>query len=105
MGRLAEHMAHLTEEVQSLAEAQHRTEAQLVTLTEIVQRISVDVGRLKGDGLEVRYTLRGVPSITRALRRPVPLSTGELDALLRRGRNPRSALRGGERGDCQGRPG
>lgn len=68
-------VAQLTSQVSRLTE-------QLSTLTEVVQRIGVDVGRLKGDGLEVRYTLRGIPLVTRVLRRPRPLTQGELDALL-----------------------
>jgi hypothetical protein len=72
---LPQEMAQLTSQVSRLTE-------QMVTLTEVVQRVSVDVGRLKGDGLEVRYTLRGIPLVTRVLRRPHPLSQGELDALL-----------------------
>lgn len=82
MGRLTEQMTLVTKEMQGLVEAQRQTETQVAMLTEVAQRISVDIGRLKGDGLEVRYTLRGVPSITRILRRPVPLAAGELDALL-----------------------
>jgi len=46
MGRLAEQMTHVTKETQALAEAQRRTQAQLATLTGIVQRISVDLGHL-----------------------------------------------------------
>jgi hypothetical protein len=72
---LPQDVGRLTENVSRLAE-------QMTTLTEIIQRVSVDVGRLKGDGLEVHYTLRGVPSVTRVLRRPHPLSQEELDTLL-----------------------
>ncbi len=72
----------LTEDVRALAEAQRRTDTQLATLTEIVQRQSVDIGRLKGDGLEMRYLLRGVPSVTRLVRRPHALSPTERDTLL-----------------------
>ncbi len=72
---LPQEMAQLTSQVSRLTE-------QMATLTDIVQRVSVDVGRLKGDGLEVRYTLRGIPLVTRVLRRPHPLSQAELDALL-----------------------
>jgi hypothetical protein len=72
---LPQEMAQLTSQVSRLTE-------QMVMLTEVGQRVSVDVGRLKGDGLEVRYTLRGIPLVTRVLRRPHPLSQGELDALL-----------------------
>ena len=68
-------IANLTEQVGRLTE-------QMATLTEIVQRVSVDVGRLKGDGLEVKYALRGIPSITNLVRRPHTLSPEELDALL-----------------------
>lgn len=75
-------LSTLTEDVRALAEAQRRTNTQLATLTEIVQRQSVDIGRLKGDGLEVRYLLRGVPSVTRLVRRPHALSPTERDILL-----------------------
>lgn len=82
VAQLTEQVAQMTVHMQALAEAQRRTETQLETLTEVVQRVSVDVGRLKGDGLEVRYTLRGVPFITRVMRRPHTLSPEELDAVL-----------------------
>lgn len=75
-------LSTLTEDVRALAEAQRRTDTQLATLTEIVQRQSVDIGRLKGDGLEMRYLLRGVPSVTRLVRRPHALSPTERDTLL-----------------------
>jgi hypothetical protein len=79
---LSEQVTRVTVHLQALAEAQRRTEAQLATLTEIAQRLSMDTGHLKGDGLEVRYALRGVPSITRVVRLPHTLSPEELDALL-----------------------
>ncbi|HEV8715463.1 MAG TPA: hypothetical protein VGX03_21865 [Candidatus Binatia bacterium] len=79
---LTDELLALPQQVTRLTEQVTRLTEQMGTLTEIAQRMSVDVGRLKGDGLEVRYTLRGVPSLTRALRRPVSLSAGELDALL-----------------------
>ena len=72
---LPQQIAKLTEQVGRLTE-------QMATLTEIVQRVSVDVGRLKGDGLEVKYAHRGIPSITNLVRRPRTLSPEELDALL-----------------------
>jgi len=72
---LPQQMARLTEQVSLLSE-------QMAILTEIAQRQTADLARLKGDGLEVHYTLRGVPSLTRAVRRPRPLSQEELDALL-----------------------
>lgn len=79
---LSDELLTLPQDVNRLTENVSRLAEQMTTLTEIVQRISVDVGRLKGDGLEVRYTLRGVPSATRVLRRPHPLSQEELDILL-----------------------
>jgi hypothetical protein len=72
---LPQQMTHLTEQVSRLT-------AQLATLTEVVQRIGVDVGRLKGDGLEVRYVLKSLPSVTRLIRRPHTMSPEELDTLL-----------------------
>ncbi len=72
---LPHEMTQLTSQVSRLTE-------QVGTLTEVLQRVGVDVGRLKGDGLEVRYTLRGIPLVTRVLRRPHPLSQEELDAIL-----------------------
>ncbi len=72
---LPQQMARLTEQVSRLTE-------QIAALTEIAQHQTADLARLKGDGLEVRYTLRGVPSLTRVVRRPRPLSQEELDALL-----------------------
>ena len=72
---LPQQMARLTEQVSRLTE-------QIAALTEIAQHQTADLARLKGDGLEVRYTLRGVPSLTRVVRRPRPLSQEELDALI-----------------------
>lgn len=82
VSRLTEQVTQLTLNMQALVEAQRRTETQLTTLTEIVQRQSIDIGRLKGDGLEVRYFLKGVPSLTRLVRRPHTLSQTERDTLL-----------------------
>lgn len=79
---LSDELLTLPQDVDRLTENVSRLAEQMTTLTEIIQHISVDVGRLKGDGLEVRYTLRGVPSVTRVLRRPHPLSQEELDTLL-----------------------
>jgi len=79
---LSDELLTLPRDVDRLTENVSRLAEQMTTLTEIVQRMSVDVGRLKGDGLEVRYPLRGVPSVTRVLRRPHPLSQEELDTLL-----------------------
>jgi hypothetical protein len=82
VSRLTEQVSQLTLNVQTLVEVQRRTETQLTTLTEIVQRQSVDVGRLKGDSLEVRYFLKGVPLVTRLVRYPHALSPTERDTLL-----------------------
>jgi len=79
---LSDELLTLPQDVGRLTENVSRLAEQMTTLTEIIQRISVDVGRLKGDGLEVRYTLRGIPSVTRVLRRPHPLSQEDLDTLL-----------------------
>lgn len=75
-------VSQLTRDVQALVEAQRRTETQMTTLTEIVQRQSVDLDRLKSDSLEVRYLLKGVPFVTRLVRRPHALSQTERDNLL-----------------------
>src|SRR5438874_9641219 len=64
---LPQQLARLTEQVSRLTE-------QMATLTEITRRQTADLARLKGDGLDVRYILRGVPSLTRVVRRPRPLS-------------------------------
>jgi hypothetical protein len=82
---LTDELLALPQEIAQLTRQVSRLSEQMATLTEIVQRVSVDVGRLKGDGLEERYTLRGVPSITRAVRRPVSLSPEELDTVLEEG--------------------
>jgi hypothetical protein len=79
---LSDELLTLPQDVSRLTANVSRLAEQMTTLTEILQRMSVDVGRLKGDGLEVRYTLRGMPSVTRVLRRPHPLSQEELDTLL-----------------------
>jgi hypothetical protein len=75
-------MTQLGERMAELVRAQERTETQLATLTDIVQRLSVDVGHLKRDGLEARYARKGVPFVSRVLRRPHVLSVEELDTLL-----------------------
>lgn len=80
--RLAEQVGNVSVEIRALVEAQRQTTAQLTTLTEVVQRMGVDVGHLKGDGLEVRYFLKSLPSVTRLIRRPHTLSPEELDTLL-----------------------
>jgi hypothetical protein len=54
----------------------------VATLGDIVQRVVVDVGHLKGDSLEARYARRGLPFITQVVRRPHLLSPEELDTLL-----------------------
>jgi len=72
---LPQQMTRLTEQVSQLTE-------QLATLTEIVQRQTVDLAHLKGDGLEARYARRGLPSLTRVVRQPHVLSPEELDRVL-----------------------
>jgi len=79
---LTDELLALPQEMAQLASQVSRLTEQVITLTEVTQRVSVDIGRLKGDALEVRYTLRGVPLVTRLLRRPRPVSQEELDTLL-----------------------
>jgi len=79
---LSDELLALPQQLARLSEQVSRLTEQMATLTEITQRQTADLARLKGDGLEVRYTLRGVPSLTRVVRRPRPLSLEELDALL-----------------------
>jgi hypothetical protein len=79
---LTDELLSLPQEMAQLVVQVSRFTDQMTTLTEVIQRVSVDVGRLKGDGLEVRYTLRGVPLVTRIVRHPHPLSLEELDTLL-----------------------
>ncbi|MGE0826970.1 MAG: hypothetical protein AB7P18_33180 [Candidatus Binatia bacterium] len=93
---LTDDLLQLPEQVQALVAVQRRTEEQLLaltkhvdglttqvtTLSDIVQRIAVDVGRLKGDSLEIRYARRGLPFMTQVVRRPHLLSPEELDTLL-----------------------
>src|SRR5438309_9528553 len=71
---LPQQMARLTEQVSRLTE-------QIAALTEIAQHQTAELARLKGDGLEVRYTLRGGPSLTRVVRRPRPRALDDVDAL------------------------
>jgi hypothetical protein len=80
--RLTEQVGNVSTEMHALVEAQRQTTTQLSTLTEVVQRIGVDVGRLQGDDLEVRYLLKSLPSVTRLVRRPHSMSPEELDILL-----------------------
>lgn len=86
---LTDDLLRLPEQVQALVAVQRRTEEQLLALTkqvatlgDIVQRVVVDVGRLKGDSLEARYARRGLPFMTQVVRRPHLFSPEELDALL-----------------------
>ena len=93
---LTDDLLQLPKQVQALVAVQRRTEehllvltkhvdgltAQVTTLSDIVQRVAVDVGRLKGDSLEIRYARRGLPFMTQVVRCPHLLSPEELDALL-----------------------
>jgi|SRR5262245_35342393 len=72
----------LTTRMDELAAAQTRTETQLAALTDVVQGLSDGVGTLKGEVLELRYGVRGVPSVGRLLRRSQVLSLGEVYDLL-----------------------
>lgn len=72
-----------TEERQARTEEwQARTETRLDSLTEVVKRLSDDVGTLKGKGLETHYRLHGSPFFGSLLRRPHVLSSEELSDIL-----------------------
>ena len=72
-----------TEEWQARTEKwQAHTETRLDSLTEVVKRLSDDVGTLKGKGLETHYRLHGSPFFGSLLRRPHVLSSEELSDIL-----------------------
>ena len=72
-----------TEEWQARTEEwQAHTETRLDSLTEVVKRLSDDVGTLKGKGLETHYRLHGSPFFGSLLRRPHVLSSEELSDIL-----------------------
>jgi hypothetical protein len=64
----------LTTRMDGLVTAQTRTATQLAALTNVVQGLGDGVGALKGEVLELRYGVRGVPSVGRLLRRSQVLS-------------------------------
>jgi hypothetical protein len=72
----------LTTRIDELATAQTRTATQLAALTDVVHGLSDGVGTLKGEVLELRYGVRGLPSVGRLLRRSQVLSLGEVYDLL-----------------------
>src|SRR5215210_6980558 len=88
---LTDDLLRLPEQVQALVAVQRRTEehfltltkhvdgltAQVTTLSDIMQRVAVDIGRLKGESLEIRYAHRGLPFMTQVVRRPHLLSPEE----------------------------
>ncbi len=80
--RTEEQITALATRVDELAAAQTRTETQLATLTDVVRGLSEEVGALKGEMLELRYGVRGIPSVGRLLRRSQVLSLGEVYDLL-----------------------
>ena len=65
-----------------LAEAQRRTDERLADLIQVVHGLSIDVGELKGDLLEMRYHTHAAAYLGRLFRRVRPLSTTELADLL-----------------------
>ena len=93
---LPDQLAELARQVTRLTEAQARTEewqarteewqahteTRLDSLTEVVKRLSDDVGALKGKGLETHYRLHGSPFFGSLLRRPHVLSSEELSDIL-----------------------
>jgi len=72
----------LTTRMDGLVTAQTRTATQLAALTNVVQGLGDGVGALKGEVLELRYGVRGVPSVGRLLRRSQVLSLREVYDLL-----------------------
>lgn len=100
---LPEHMAALAAQVTTLAEAQRRTEVQLTTLAEAqrrtevqlgalteqvaalaesVQKLTDDVGTLKGKSLEADYRAKGPAYFSCVVRRPHVLTSDELITLV-----------------------
>lgn len=82
-------LAALEEGMVALVEAQRHTNERLAALTEAqrhldmsVQRLIDDVGTIKGKSLEIHYRIYGSPFFGIVLRRPEPLSMGELSDLL-----------------------
>src|SRR3989441_7977904 len=80
--RTDEQITALATRVDELAAAQTRTETQLAAVTDVVQGLSEEVGALKGEMLELRYGVRGIPPVGRLLRRSQVLSLGEVYDLL-----------------------
>src|SRR5438094_3618452 len=75
-------IAGLTTRMEELAASITRTETQLATLTDVMRGLSDELGALKGEMLELRYRVRGVPAVGHLLRRFLVLSPGEVYDLL-----------------------
>lgn len=80
--RTEERLVQIEERQARTEEWQARTETRLDSLTEVVKRLSDDVGTLKGKGLETHYRLHGSPFFGSLLRRPHVLSSEELSDIL-----------------------
>lgn len=80
--RFEERLVQIEERQARTEEWQARTETRLDSLTEVVKRLSDDVGTLKGKGLETHYRLHGSPFFGSLLRRPHVLSSEELSDIL-----------------------
>lgn len=87
--RTEERLGRLEQAVQALAQAQQKTAwelsslaTQISTLADMVQRLAVDVGQIKGTGLEVKYERHAAGYFGRIIRRPHVVSGDELVELL-----------------------
>ena len=86
---LTDELLSLPEHIAALAEAQRRTEVQVAALTDqvtalvqSVQKLTDDVGMLKGKSLEADYRVKGHAYFSRVVRRPHVLTSEELITLV-----------------------
>lgn len=79
---LANGQARLTEQVAELAKGQAQLLEAQRHLAMSIQRLIDDVGTIKGKSLEIHYRIYGSPFFGIVLRRPEPLTMGELTDLL-----------------------
>ena len=86
---LTDELLSLPEHIAALAEAQRRTEVQVAALTdqvtalaESVQKLTDDVGTLKGKSLEADYRVKGPAYFSRVVRRPHVLTSDELITMV-----------------------
>ncbi len=79
---LAEAQRRTEERLEALAEAQRQTERRLARLTRQVERLTGEVGKLKGSDLERRYRERAPAYFARLLRRIHALTSEELARMI-----------------------